>query len=387
MTEPLRIIYVIHNAYGVGGTVRTIINQANAMAARGHDVDVVSMWRARDSTFFPLHERVRLVPLVDARSPARKTPPGTDREDASWHSLFPAKLSATEDNRLKVNALIGHLRGIKEGVLVCTRPTISLIVERFSDPRTIRVAQEHAHLGIHRPEWRAALEEAYKSFDALVTLTEQDKRSYAEAFPGIPRIERIPNPLTSLDVPVSDLTGKIVMSAGRLVRTKAFHDLIRAFGAVVERHPDWTLRIYGEGPEEPRLRRLIMRSHLYNHVFLMGVHDRLSEQFAKGSLLAMSSRSEGFGMVLLEAMNSGLPVVSYDCPVGPREIITPERDGLLVPMGDADSLAAAIRRLIENEELRRTLGAAARKTAANYDPDVITRTWERLFAELVAGRN
>src|SRR5690606_24151634 len=167
----------------------------------------------------------------------------------------------------------------------------------------------------------------------------------------------------------------------------AFHDLIRAFGAVVERHPDWTLRIYGEGPEEPRLRRLIMRSHLYNHVFLMGVHDRLSEQFAKGSLLAMSSRSEGFGMVLLEAMNSGLPVVSYDCPVGPREIITPERDGLLVPMGDADSLAAAIRRLIENEELRRTLGAAARKTAANYDPDVITRTWERLFAELVAGRN
>src|SRR5690606_40354902 len=86
MTEPLRIIYVIHNAYGVGGTVRTIINQANAMAARGHDVDVVSMWRARDSTFFPLHERVRLVPLVDARSPARKTPPGTDRERSEEHT-------------------------------------------------------------------------------------------------------------------------------------------------------------------------------------------------------------------------------------------------------------------------------------------------------------
>ncbi|MEU8797114.1 glycosyltransferase family 4 protein [Spirillospora sp. NPDC048819] len=383
----MRIIYLLFNAHGVGGTVRTIFNQANAMVDRGHEVDLVTIWRTQDDLPFPLDDRVRLIPLVDGRESAREVRAAMDPGDTSWHSHFPAGVSATADGRLRVNALIDHLRGVKDGILVSTRPTISLIAERFSDPRLVRVVQEHTHLGSHNPEWRAALGAAYPSFDALVTLTAEDLRSYTEAFPDVPRIERIPNPLTSLDGPTSDLTGKIVVSAGRLDRAKGFDHLIKAFGTVVERHPDWTLRIYGDGPEKGRLRRMILDGHLYNHVYLMGFTDRLSEMLAKGSIFGMSSRSEGFGMVLLEAMNCGLPAISFDCPVGPREIITSGRDGLLIPLGDTGALADGICRLIEDGELRREFAEAGRKTAARYDPDVIASSWERLFTELLAEKH
>lgn len=383
----MRIIYLLFTAHGVGGTVRTVFNQANAMVERGHEVDLVTMWRDQDDLPFHLDDRVRLIPLVDGRASAREAREATHLDDTSWHSHFPEKMSATADGRLRVNALAEYLRGLKDGIVVSTRPTLSLVVERFTDPSLVRIVQEHAHLGFHNPEWRAAIDAAYPSFDALVTLTEEDQRSYTEAFPGVPRIDRIPNPLSSLDGPVSDLTGKVVVSAGRLDPAKGFDHLIKAFGMVVERHPDWTLRIYGGGPQEARLRRMILDGHLYNHVYLMGFTDRLSEMLAKGSIFGMSSRSEGFGMVLLEAMNCGLPPVSFDCPVGPREIITSGRDGMLVPLGDTAALAEGICRLIEDEDLRREYGEAARKTAARYDPDVIAEAWERLFAELLAEKH
>ena len=377
----MKITYLLFNGHGVGGTVRTVFNQANSMVARGHEVHVVTMWRTREETPFPLDERVHLLPLVDMRPSVRDTLTPPAIEDTSWHSLFPARLSEEPESRMRVNALIEYLRGVKDGVLVCTRPTIALIAERFSDPGLVRVVQEHAHLGVHKEVWRREMDSAYPSFDSIVTLTEADQRAYREAFPGA-RVDRIPNALHSLDVPQSSLASKVVVSAGRLVPDKRFDRLIKAFELVVQRHPDWTLRIYGEGPWLERLQRSVLKRHLYNHVFLVGPTRRLEERLAKGSIFALSSRSEGFGMALLEALSCGLPAVSFDCPVGPREIIGHGEDGLLVPPGDIEGLAEGICRLIEDEELRRSFGAAARRKAAAYGPDAVAESWERLYGEL-----
>ncbi len=386
MRDPLHITYLLYNAHGVGGTVRTIFTQATTMVERGHEVDLVTMWRSSDDLPFHLDPRVRLKPLVDGRPGVDHTPRDPAAEDTSWHSLFPEKMAATAESRARVNALIEYLRTVDDGILVCTRPTITLIAKHFSDPGLVRVVQEHAHLSWHNKEWRAAIDSAYPDFDALVTLTEADHASYSEAFPGMGRIARIPNPLHSLDVPQSDLSRKVVVSAGRLDRAKGFDQMIRAFATVVERHPDWTLRIFGGGAEEERLRKMVLDLHLYNHVFLMGPTTRLDEELAKASIFAMSSRSEGFGMVLLEALNCGLPAVSFDCPVGPREILTHGQDGLLVPTGDTDALAAELSRVIADADLRSDLAAGARKTAARYGPDVIGDMWERLFADLTAAK-
>ncbi|GAA2623774.1 glycosyltransferase family 4 protein [Actinomadura fulvescens] len=380
----MKITYLVLNAYVLGGTIRTVFNQANALVARGHEVEIGSMHRRKDDTVFPLDDRVRLVPIVDVRPEVPRGPYDLADEDTSWHGHFPAGVSGDEESRRRVSGLINYLREPREGVLVSTRPTINLVVERYADPALVRVIQEHSHLSAHKGEWREAIDRAYPSFDALVTLTEDDHAAYTEAFGDSLRIGRIPNALHSLDVPRSDQSRKIVVAAGRLDKNKGFHLLVEAFEKVIERHPDWTLRIIGDGPEEKRLRAMVLKRHLYNHVYVMGPSDRLDQELAKASIFAMSSRSEGFGMVLLEALNCGLSVVSFDCPVGPREILTNEVDGLLVPTGDVTALAEGIARLIEDEPLRQKLRTAGLETAAGYGPEPIVDQWERLFTDLLA---
>ncbi|MFE4594292.1 glycosyltransferase family 4 protein [Streptomyces laurentii] len=384
----MKLTYLIYNAFGVGGTVRTVYNQANAMVERGHDVEIASMLRYHEETPFPLDPRVKLTALVDNRA-GRHAYVDWDwyggPEDTSWHDRFPAGISKYPDSRRRISAMIRFLRSLDDRIVIGTRPTINLVIAEFADPSLVRVVQEHAGLSTHKGEWREAIDAAYVKMDALVCLTEEDRAAYADAFPEV-RVERIPNALHSLDVPRSDLTRPQVVSAGRLDGNKGVDMLIEAFGRVVETHPDWTLRVHGDGPELEPLRKLVRTKHLYNHVFMMGSTRTLDEELAKGSVFAMSSKSEGFGMVLLEAMNCGLPVVSFNCPVGPREIVADGVDGLLVPELDVEALAAGLKRLIEDEELRRSLSEAALKKAAAYGPDLVTTAWVNLYEGLVAAR-
>lgn len=382
----MKLTYLIYNAFGVGGTVRTVFNQANAMVERGHDVEIATMLRYHEEPPFPLDPRVKVTALIDNRSGSYVDWDGYEGpEDTSWHDRFPAGLSKNVDSRRRIGAMIRFLKGLEDRIVVGTRPTINLVIAEFTDPSLVRVVQEHAGLSTHKGEWREAIDAAYVKMDALVCLTEADRAAYAEAFPQV-RVERIPNALHSLDVPRSDLSRPMVVSAGRLDGNKGVDKLIEAFGRVVETHPDWTLRVHGDGPELEALRKLIRTRHLYNHVFLMGPTRKLDEEFAKGSVFAMSSKSEGFGMVLLEAMNCGLPVVSFNCPVGPLELVADGVDGLLVPELDVEALAAAIVRLIEDRELRRRLSRAALQKAAEYGPEVVTKSWESLYEDLTAAK-
>ncbi|MEV4255352.1 glycosyltransferase family 4 protein [Spirillospora sp. NPDC049652] len=382
----MKLTYILFNAYGIGGTVRTVINQANRMVERGHDVEIVSLMRYHEDTPFPLDERVRVIPMIDSRTGEHLDWDAFDgAEDTSWHASFPAGVSAQPEQRRRLNALIRYLPTIEDRIVVTTKPSIDLFVERYTDPSLVRIVQEHTNFDYHNAEWRKAYHGMLTQMDALVTLTESDRVAYSAEFPEL-RVERIPNALHTLDAPHSDLSRTQVVSAGRLDGNKGFDMLIEAFEKVVETHPDWTLRIHGDGPDEAKLRKLILSRHLYNHVFLMGSTQRLDEELAKGSVFAMSSKSEGFGMVLLEAMNCAVPVVSFACPVGPRELVTDGVDGLLVPERDVQALAEGIVRLIEDEDLRRDLSQAALKKAAEYGPEPIADSWEALFESVSAAK-
>ncbi|KUF13664.1 glycosyl transferase [Streptomyces silvensis] len=380
----MKVVFLLHNAYGVGGTIRTTLNLAAALADR-HHVTVVSLQRHRETPRFTLDPRVTLVPLVDLR------PESADAADpllAEPARAFPsAEGRHRQYSRLHDARAAACLRDCDADVIIGTRPGLNVYLARYGPRGALRIAQEHLRHDAHSKRLRGQLAPHYRKLDALVTTTEADAAVYRErmALPGV-RVLAVPNMVPAPDVQPSDGTAKVVAAAGRLVPGKRFDLLVQAFATVAEQHPDWRLRIYGGGTQKEPLQDLIDELGLGGNVELAGVRSPIEAEFARASIAASASDAESFGMTLVEAMRCGVPVVSTDCPLGPAEIITDGHDGRLVPRGDAPALAKALIELIEDPGARRAMGAAALESARRYDPAPIAARHERLFAELRTAR-
>ncbi|NIY70336.1 glycosyltransferase family 4 protein [Streptomyces malaysiensis] len=380
----MKIAFLLHNAYGIGGTIRTTMNLATALADR-HEVEIVSMMRHRETPRFALDPRVRLVPLVDTR------PNGADAKDPLFFEAsrdFPAAEKRHHQyNRLIDTRAAEYLRDCPADVIVGTRPGVNVYISRFAPRRALRIAQEHLRYEAHSKKLRAELAPFYRSLDAVVTTTEADAAVYREKMPmpGV-RTLAIPNSVPEPAVAPSEGTAPVIAAAGRLVRGKRFDLLIDAFAEVSEKYPDWRLRIYGGGAEKERLAEHIERLGLSGSAELMGSYSPIEAEFAKASLVAVASDAESFGMTIVEAMRCGVPVVSTDCPLGPAEIIRDGVTGRLVPTGDKHALASALMELMADAPARRAMGAAALEGSRIYDPAPIARRYDQLFEELRASR-
>jgi glycosyltransferase involved in cell wall biosynthesis len=224
----------------------------------------------------------------------------------------------------------------------------------------------------------------YPELDALIVLTRADRDAFVAALAdrAMP-IVHIPNATRDLGGPEPTLESRVILAAGRLGHQKGFDLLIRAFAQVNARHPEWQLRICGDGPKRHRLERQVAKRGLGARVSLPGAISGLGDEMAQASMFVLSSRFEGFPLVLVEAMHKGLPVVSFDCPTGPAEVVDDHRNGILVGAGDVDGLARGMLELVEDAELRRRFGAEARRTAEAYRMEVIGPRWDEFIAGLL----
>ncbi|WP_411132804.1 glycosyltransferase family 4 protein [Streptomyces sp. C10] len=382
----MHISFLIHNAYGIGGTIRTTFNLARTLAER-HDVEIVSVLRHRDDPVFDLGPGVALRHLVDLR----ESSPGHDGADPA-HAR-PAKVFPAAEGRfgqyseLTDRRIAQHLRRTEADVVVGTRPGLNVHIAKQARRGPVRIGQEHLTLDTHSRALKLALRGAYPRLDAVTTVTEADARAYRRTLrlPGV-RVEAVPNSVPAPALPPADGSGKWVVAAGRLARVKRYDVLIRAFAQVAAERPDWRLRIYGGGAEKATLRALIDELGLYNHVFLMGPANPLEPEWAKGSIAAVSSSLESFGMTIVEAMRCGLPVVATNCPHGPGEIIDDGVDGKLVPVGNPEALAGSLLTLINDDAARKRMGVAALASSARFDPATVAGRYEALFEELIARR-
>ncbi|WP_406100394.1 glycosyltransferase family 4 protein [Streptomyces sp. NBC_01013] len=377
----MKISFLIHNAYGIGGTITTTFNLARALADR-HDVEIISALRTRERPNLTPDPRVRLRPLVDLRH---------ERNDP--RHLTPSKIFPSSEYRYREYSALTDVRlsealeSLDADVVVGTRPGLNVHLALQAPARSVRVGQEHLTLNNHPPRLRNALRRVYPRLDAITPVTEADAAVYRRRMrlPGV-RVQALPNSVPTPGLPPADGRERVVIAAGRLVPVKRFDLLIEAFATVAAEYPDWKLRIYGRGEEQKRLHELIDRLGLYNNVFLMGAVAPMEAEWVKGSIGAATSDFEPFGMTIVEAMRCGLPVVSTDCAYGPGEIITPGQDGLLVPVGDRAALAGALLDLVGNDELRRRMGRAALENSRRYAPAPVVAQAERLFEELLAAR-
>ncbi|MFE2303975.1 glycosyltransferase family 4 protein [Streptomyces sp. NPDC059445] len=377
----MKISFLLHNAYGIGGTISTTFNLARALAAR-NEVEIVSALRHRERPTLSLDPAVSLRSLVDLR-----------QEKEHPAHLRPAKVFPRAEYRYRqyselTDQRIGaYLAQTDADVVIGTRPGLNVHLALQAPRHVARVGQEHLTLDNHPPRLRSALRRAYRRLDTLTTVTEADAAAYRRKvrMPGV-RVEALPNSVPESVLPPADGSAKVIIAAGRLVPVKRYDLIVEAFAGVAAEHPDWRLRIYGRGDEHERLRRLIADLGLYDRVLLMGAATPMEAEWVKGSIAVAASDYEAFGMTIIEAMSCGLPVVSTDCPHGPGEIIEDGVDGRLVPVGDRDALGEALRGLVRDDEWRLRAGRAARKNARRFAPGPVVTQAERLFAEAVSAR-
>jgi len=180
----------------------------------------------------------------------------------------------------------------------------------------------------------------------------------------------------------ADLAAKTVYAAGRFRYQKGFDLLIPAWAETARAHPEWRLRLRGDGRLTQRLEELIAAQGLGDSVTLEGPAEDIGTDMAEASVFVLSSRFEGFPLILLEAMSKGMAVVSFDCPTGPADIVGDHRNGILVPHEDVEGLGRGIRELVEDEELRRRLAGAAVETAQQYTIESIGPLWLELLEGL-----
>lgn len=222
--------------------------------------------------------------------------------------------------------------------------------------------------------WHGQMDRQIRRLDKCIILTEEDKANWM----GFDNIEVIPNPISSFPDVHSESTQKVVIAAGRYSWEKGYDRLFKTWERVLDRHPDWQLNIYGPGERE-KYQALADSMGLGYSVYCNGPVKNIYEKYAESSIFAITSYYEGFGLVIAEAMATGVPPVAFTFPCGPRDIITDGVDGLLVEDGNIEKMADAICYLIEHDDIRREMGQKGIVSAKRYSEDLIMQRWLNIF--------
>lgn len=374
MTARRRLTFLLLRGTGQGGIARTVINLANHLVD-SYDVRLISVYRRRDTPVFPIDSRIRVDHLIDVRPDAPADPA---RDNPSELVSFDPYLSAASDR-----AIVEAVRRLpSDSIVISTRPSLNLIAARHVPDGVVTIGQEHTNFETRQsdPQWFDLVAESVPVLDAWVTLTERDAVDYRRELAGVDtQITSIPNAISWPIGEPSPLTDEVIVAAGRLSEEKAYGRMIDAYAPVARERPDWQLHIYGIGPERPSLRQRIRGHRIGGQVKLKGYTKEMPRVLGQASGYAMSSLHEGFPMVLLEAMASGLPMVAFDCPRGPAELIDHGRNGWLVKDGDLPAYTEALFALIDDPHRRAGMGAAAWRDAHAYDMPAIAARWKELL--------
>lgn len=372
----MKIGFLVFNLDGMGGTSRSAVTQANALAA-DHDVRLISVTRSADRPHYDIDPRIAVDHLADVREPSA----AHERESVLVPARWDGQFSALTDV-----ALQEALPRLDLDVLVTVTPALLAVAAQLVADRTILVHQEHRSSSDRTSGLEPLLAFAPRA-DVVAMLTQSTADWLREQLGEVaPEIVVMPNPLPLGAAPRSPLDNPVIMSAGRLVAEKQFGRLVHAFGEVADRIPGWRLRILGDGPQLKELRRLARKLDLVDRIELPGSVTDMAAEWATASIAALTSRAEGFPLVVQEAMAAGVPVVSLDSPSGPRAIIEHGRNGLLVPADSPAGIAPALLLLATDEQLRRRLGDGALESSQQYDAHALARRWAGIFTEAQARR-
>ncbi len=391
----MKIVYCLFGTYSTGGIERVTSVKANWLAEHGYEVYLVTTGHAGRSSYYPLHPSIKHIDL------------GLCYDEAGELSRFTVYRRNYPKYRRHREALEKLFADIRPDIAVAAGWHEGSFLFQLKDGSKKIIEHHgwrHANVALYpvylrelghvtavtrfkywlRTLWGNLM--TYKQgrydrqFDRLVVLTEEDKTYCTHC----PTTSVIPNPITTPSSEVSSLSDKVILTVGRLDNQKNFPELIDIWALIAKDYPDWKLRIVGEGYTDVKILKKVKEYGIEEQFELCPFTKEIQKHYLSASIYAMTSAFEGLPLVLVEAESMGLPLVSYACPCGPRDIIRDGQDGFLVEPGDKEAFAARLLQLIEDEELRRRMGQAAKINSQRFSLDNVMKQWIDLFAELTA---
>lgn len=380
----MRILYIINKMTNLAGIERILTCKMNYLSEKSnYSIYLVTYEQPDQALSFQINNKITYLPI---------NAPIPQREGMTLYGWIKAYISARKVFKREFKHL---LKNICPDIVISTGyayPVLDIIFDASRQTHAKTIMESHVKgdtvsmkkyifnntLAVLFSFWDYYILRKIKKADCVVTLTQEDKefwRSYAK------RIEVIPNILTITPKKVIDYRTKRIIAAGRYVHQKGFDMLLEAWNIINKNVSDWHLYIFGNENRE-RYQKIVDKYKMNNNTHLMGATKDIAEEFSKSSIFVLSSRFEGFGLVLAEAMSCGLPCISFDCPYGPRDIITDREDGILVENGNVEALSKAIEHLMADEDLRKSMGEKALINVARYNSKNIMTRWEELFTSL-----
>ena len=361
------VFYGLNNG---AGTERVCSMIANGLSEAGHEVVLASIGPS-DKPFFPLNGEIKIISLLDY--------PQVEL------SHIPNNIYKVISKLYRTPNIVYKIRKLLKKEHVDTVIAVDTMCVQFTLPATLglkvkNIGWEHFNFhpsqGISRRSIVRHLAARY--CDSVITLTERDKEYWLKNTRHKSQIIAIANPCPFPVQEYVEENEKVVLAIGRLHSQKGFDLLLESWLQVTKFMPEWKLKIVGEGEERANLTEFIEANQMTESVELVGATDNVSQYYRQAEIFCLSSRVEGFGMVLTEALAFGLPVVSFDCGPGPAEVLK-GTGSILVPKDDVNQLALSLISLMKDDKQRKIIRLKGKEKVKIYQPDNIIIKWLNLL--------
>lgn len=382
MKQSLKIVYCTPALYLAGGMERVMTLKANYFAEHfGYDITIIITDGKGKEPFYALSDKVKVVNLDIGfeelwNQPFLKKIILYLKKQRQYKKKLTACLMELHPD-ITVSMLrreINFINSIKDGSY-----KIGEIHINRAHFRTFEGENHNIIKNMFSKFWMNTLLRKLKQLDRFVVLTESDRKAWHE----LDKVEVISNPLSFAPTTVSSHTNKRVIAVGRYCYEKGYDHLLQVWAIVQDKCPDWRLDVFGDGDRSAYETLMDQCGVDRSRCKMNQSTQNIQQEFERSAISVCSSRFEGFGLVIIEAMACGVPVVSFDCPWGPRTIISDGEDGILVENGNVNQLADAILKLISDDQLRTTMGSKASVNVQRFSIEIIANQWKKLFEDIV----
>lgn len=375
----LKKVTILALHLGYGGIEKSIAALANLLAD-DYEVEIISSYQLFDKPAFDIDPRVEVRYLITKYKPNRE----------AWKSsikhLRPISFVKESFNSvmtlaLRRSTMIRAIENCHSDIIISTRDLFNTWLGTYGRKSCYKIGWEHNHYHGDM-SYADKVTKSARNLDALVLVSDSLRKFYKKQLADTKcKCFYIPNMLDSVPDQLSKLNEKRLISVGRLSREKGYEDLLDVFKLIHQEEPSWRLDIIGDGAQKNLLGDRIFNEGLKECVTLHGFQDKtfINNLLSKSSIYLMTSVTESFGIVLIEAMSYGLPCVAFDSAEGATELIQDGVNGYLISYRNKEEYAKKVIELIRNKKLRTKLGSAGRKTSLNYTGDKVKRDWIKLL--------